>query len=114
MDPLTLAKLWLTIRPIKRWKEHRAAKRAAENQVSENVPVEAAPAAEEGDMSELGKSMLRSVMKVLGSALVTYAVTHGLVDAGQTDALTVALEALGGSVLTIGGLYLSHRTHKAV
>ena len=110
MDPLTLAKLWLTIRPFKRWKEHRAAKRAAENQVTE--PQEAAPTAEDGDMGELGKSMLRSVMKVLGSALVTYAVTHGLVDAGQTDALSVALEAIGGGVLTIGGLYLSHRTHK--
>ena len=52
-------------------------------------------------------------MKVLGSALVTYAVTHGLVDAGQTDALFVALEAVGGGVLTIGGLWLSHRTHAA-
>lgn len=107
-----LIKLWLTVRPIKLLRERRAAKRAAENQLTENVPVEAATAAEDGDMSELGKSMLRSVMKVLGSALVTYAVTHGLVDAGQTDALTVALEAIGGGVLTIGGLYLSHRTHK--
>lgn len=128
----SLIQLWLAIRPIKRIREARAAKRAEQAASStagalaaslspESVvpatggaaPIQqtAAPAAEGGIMGGLAQSMMRSVLKVFGAALVTWAVTHGMVDAGQTDALMVALETVVGGVLTIGGLWWSHRTH---
>lgn len=108
-----LFELWIAIHPIRRIREAHAAKRAAENQVSENVPVEAAPAAEGEGMSELGKSMLRSLLKVFGAAVVTWAVSKGFVGTDQTDALAGALESIAGALAVIGGVWWSHRTHKA-
>lgn len=110
MGALELIRLWVAIKPLKRWKEHRAAKRAAENQVTENVPVETPPE-DSGMFSELAKSWARSALKILGTAVAAAVVTHGWIDPASTDAFTVALEAIGGGVVTIGGLVLSHRKH---
>ena len=124
--------LWMAVRPFHRWKERREAKRAAalaaaagdttslsptESVAAATVGAtspQAAPAAEDtGMFSELLKSYARSALKVTGTAVATAVVTHGLVDPSNTDALTAALEAIGGGVVTIVGLWWSHRTHAA-
>lgn len=111
MGAFALLKLWLAVRPIRRIREARAARREAENQVSENVPVEAAPAAEGEGMSELTKSILRSVLKTLGAAVVTWAVTKGYVGTDQSASLATALETIVGGAAVAIGLLWSHRTH---
>lgn len=104
MNPLSLLLLWLKWRPIKRWRELKTARRAA--------TTGAATAAGSDGMGEIAQSMLRSAMKVLGTALITYAVTHSFIDAAQTDTAVIALDAVGGGVLTLAGLWLSYRKHK--
>lgn len=112
--------LWMAVRPFRRWKEHHEAKRAERDGATITaLPVSAESGAAasqdaQGDgMSELAKSMARSVLKVLGTAVATYAATHGIVDAGAGDMLYTALEIAGGGLATAIGLILSHRTHKA-
>lgn len=123
MDPITLARLWIAIRPFKRLRERREAKRAqaalstASDHATVPSPEDAVLAmggvtSLQGDgMSELMKSMGRSALKIVGTALTTYATAHGLIDIGAGDAFTAALEAAGGAIITILGLYLSHRKH---
>lgn len=115
MGALELIKLWVAIRPFKRLKERRESKRAAaaaENQVSENVPLEAAPAAEDDGMSELTKSIIRSVLKTLGAAVVTWAVTKGYLGADQSAGMVTAIETIAGGASVALGMLWSHRTHK--
>ena len=114
MDPLTIATLWLKIRPIRRWREARAARKAQEATLVAGQTTTAAPAAEdEGMFSELAKSWARSALKIVGTTIAAGVVTHGWVDGNSADSLNLALEAIGGGVLTIFGLWWSHRTHKA-
>jgi hypothetical protein len=80
MDPLTIARLWIAVRPFKRWKEHRLAKRAAENQATENVPAEAAPVTssaptlEEIETMNAMKGAMKSRLVWLGLAQIAYGV----------------------------------------
>lgn len=103
MNWLAVAKLWLAVRPIHRLRERRRRKRL--EQSSELIETEE----EDSDMNDWQQSLLRSLLKVIGTA----AVTHGLIEAGQTDVLVTALEAIAGGVITCAGLWLSHRKHKA-
>lgn len=127
----SLIQLWLAIRPIKRIREARAAKRAASaaagatlsvgesEVVSPPATVEtstystpAAPVAEDSGMfGELAKSWARSALKIAGAAVATAAVTHGMFDPSNTDAVQMALETIGGGVATLFGLWWSHRAH---
>jgi hypothetical protein len=96
------AKLWLSARPFRKLKERRKAKRLERS--SELIDTDE----EDSGMNEWQQSLLRSLLKVAGTA----AVTHGLIEAGQTDVLVTALEAIAGGLVTLGGLYWSHRHHK--
>lgn len=126
----SLIQLWLAIRPIKRIREARAAKRAASTAAgpalssesagqAQSATVEtspystpAAPVAEDGGMfGELAKSWARSALKIAGAAVATAAVTHGMFDPSNTDAVQMALETIGGGVATLFGLWWSHRAH---
>lgn len=107
MDPLTLARLWLLVRPIKRLKERRAAKRAAKHQwpASEDESFNY----QESVMSEGQLSMLRTVLKIAGTALAS----HGVLDAMDLPALQIAVESVAGGLIALAGIYLSHKKHAA-
>ena len=102
------AKLWTTVKPFRRWRARRQAKRAGQTELTSEL-IEVPEPGEETFMNEWQQSLLRSILKVAGTA----AVTHGLIEAGQTDVLVTALEAIAGGLITCAGLYLSHRRHAA-
>lgn len=89
IDPATLARLWLLIKPIKRIRERR---RAAKGKVMNP-----------DQLSSFGRSVLKGVAGAL-------AMKAGL-DAADTASLQAALEALLAGGVACIGLWLSHRKH---
>src|SRR5438045_3266142 len=118
MDPLTLARLWLAIRPFKRLREHRAAKRAqaalstASDHATVPSPEDAvlamggvtSPTLEEIETMNALKGALKSRLVWLGLAQIAYglfnmwatgqAITPDSIGPLLTGAATVWLRAL--------------------
>jgi hypothetical protein len=95
LDPITLTKLWLLIKPIKRIREHRAAKRAAKNLNGKETPV------------FQGKVTYLSVAVLALSFLAQRFDVPLLPD----DAEAV-VSAVGALVGTVGGVYGRYRATK--
>lgn len=72
MDPITLAKLWLVVKPVKRIKERRAAKKAAAAAAS----VEGQFQYDEGASMEILKGAAKSKLVWLGLAQVAYGIVE--------------------------------------
>ena len=107
-----LIRLWLAIRPIRRWRTRRAMKAWRDehggppDEVREDfhdVPPD------EDFMSEAQQSFLRGLLKFAAGALVA----KGVIDVGDAAGLQVALEALVGGVVGLWAFWQSHRKHAA-
>jgi hypothetical protein len=81
------------------WAEHHL------DEVAEsfNVPPD------EGFMSEVQQSVLRSILKVVAGALAA----KGLIDVGEAASLQIVLETLAAGIIGAIGFVLSHRKHTA-
>jgi hypothetical protein len=93
LDPVTVVRRWLAVRPIRRIKEFRQRRKAAKG---ENV-------------DETKLTIIRTVLKFAGGALVA----KGFLDPADVPVLQTAIEATIGGLLTIAGVWWSHRTHSA-
>jgi hypothetical protein len=97
--------LWLKYRP---WLRMRVAIRNARNKRRARVGNPLLPQldAEVPAMNETTLTIIRTVLKIGGAALVT----HGVMSAADATAFQVAAEAIFGGVVTLVGIYWSHRT----
>ena len=100
-----VAQVWLEVRPIRRWKAKRAAKKAAKHPEAAEAVNEAYfnEAQEGGNMNEQVSSVIRTVIKTAGGGLVG----TGLVTSGE-------LEILAGAVAIIVGLVWSWAVKRKV
>jgi hypothetical protein len=57
-------------------------------------------------MDETKLTIIRTVLKIAGAVLVT----HGVMSAADATAFQVAAEAIFGGLVTLVGIYWSHRT----
>lgn len=95
MDPVTVAKLWLAIRPIRRLKERRARKRA--EKTGQAVPVET----EGVSMLPKGTQTLTGIAVL---ALVPWAAKYGISSEEVTTWVTAASTVIGGLIAVFGYL----------
>jgi hypothetical protein len=99
--------LWLKYRP---WLRMRVAIRNARNRRRARLGKPLLPSLDEGSsMDETKLTIIRTLLKVAGAALVT----HGVMSAADATTVQVAAEAVIGGLVTIAGVWWSHRTAKA-
>lgn len=87
IDPVTVAKVWMAVRPIKRLKERRKAKRAEREQVEQASPAEIEEA------KFMGSEIIKSLLRHWGSATAGIVVGTGV--AGPEDASVFVNVAIG-------------------
>lgn len=94
MDPITVAKLWMVVKPIKRLKERRAAKRAAK---------EPGQAAQTEGVSMLPKGT-QTLSGIALLVLVPWAAKYGISSEEVTTWVTAAGTLIGGVIAVLGYL----------
>jgi len=112
LDPLTVARVWLLVKPWKRLKAWRVRRKARSWSEEHGGPPDEIledfnSPPDEDVMSEAQLSFLRGVLKWVSGALAA----KGLIDLGDAAALQIAVEALISGAVGIYAFWLSHKKH---